>query len=131
MPNEITLPIGEFIAFCVALTTISVAVSWMWRASKPIRKAVSKPIEDIKGDLGEIDKRSKICADMFANDKKRLDNHERMLKGQGARISELSRDIKQLLENDLMTLAHIETGNNTGAIAERRKELEKYIVRNR
>lgn len=127
MTGEITLNIGEFVAVCTAITAVCVAISWLWKMAKPLRK----PIDDIKGDLGKIDTRSKECADRFANDKKRLDVHERKLDEQSRRIEDLSRDIKQLLENDLMTLAHIETGNNTGAIAKRRAELEKYIVRHR
>ena len=127
MPETITLNIGGFIAICTAFTAVCVAMGWLWKITKPMRK----PIEDVKEGLGKIDERSKACADMFANDKRRLDRHEQLLAEQGKRLDALCEDIKQLLQNDLMTLEHIETGNNTGEVAKRRKALEEYIVKSR
>lgn len=119
--------LDALVKVCAAFTALCIAGGWIWKLTRPMRK----PIEDVKEGLGKIDEKSKVCADMFANDNRRLDRHEQQLAEQGKRLDALSEDIKQLLENDLMTLAHIETGNNTGDIAARRKALETYIVKNR
>lgn len=127
MAEPIMVNVDKFVAVCLAFTAMCVAGGWVYKLTRPMRK----PIEDVKKGLGKIDEKSKVCADMFANDNMRLDRHEQQLIEQGKRLDSLSEDIKQLLENDLMTLAHIETGNNTGDVAKRRKELEKYIVKSR
>ena len=90
MPEQIILEIGKFIAVCAAFTTVCVALGWLWTVIRKATKPLRKPIEDVKGELGEIDRRSKVCADMFANDKKRLDRHEQLLKQQGKQIAALS-----------------------------------------
>ena len=127
MPDQVQY----FITICVAFTSVCVAFGWLFKIIRRASKPIKKPIEDVKGELGEIDKRSKICADMFANDNKRLDRHESELKRQSKKIDQLSEDIKQLLENDLLTLTHIQTGNSTGDIGKRIKELQTYIVKSR
>ena len=60
--------------------------------------------------------------------KERLDRDYRRLNQHDKQLEELQKDMKQSLLSTSVMLGHMESGNNTGEIAERHRELEKYLI---
>ena len=95
--------IGYFVAGCAGFATICVAVGWLIK----IVKAVKKPNDDINKKLD--------------NDHKRLNNLEEQTKF-------LYRAISLLLQDDLAILEHLRTDNNTGKMAEQEQKVQDFLI---
>lgn len=117
MPEQITIDIALIVAVCLMVTNIATAIAWLRKGAKPL----FKPIEQIRGRLDDVEDRSKTCAEFFANDKRRLDEHEAIL-------NQLSSDNKIILESIALLMKHAETGNSTGEVSDGRDKLETYLI---
>ena len=103
----ITISIKElfayFLAFCAGFTCICVAGGHLIK----IIKAAKKPSNDIK--------------EMLKNDDKRLKALEET-------VSFLAKAISLLLQDDLEILRHLQTTNNTGAMAAQEKKVTEFLT---
>lgn len=82
--------------------------------SKAIKKGM-EPVERLNARLDAHD-------DILRKDKKRLDAHDE-------NIENLKNDIQQIMLASVVMLSHMETGNNTGEIRERKTEMLHYMAK--
>jgi len=103
----ITISVKElfayFLAFCVGFTTICVAGGHLIK----LIRAAKKPSDDMK--------------EMLKNDDKRLKSLEET-------VSFLAKAISLLLQDDLEILKHLQTTNNTGAMAAQEKKVTEFLT---
>lgn len=100
-----------FLAICGGFTTVCVAVGWLIK----IFKAMKKPGNDIH---------------------EALDNHGKMLDNDNKRIRELedqlnyiSSSIGVLMRCDLVILGHLRTNNNTGQMSKMETEIQEFLIK--
>lgn len=117
MPEQITIDIATVLFWCGVIVAVGGAAAYIKKGSKPLLK----PFNDMKCEIDAIEKRSAACAKKFANDEKRLNEHELLLQ-------ELAEDNKIMLESIALLMKHAETGNSTGEVSEGREALEKYLI---
>jgi len=92
-----------FVAVCVGFSSICVAVGWLIK----IIKAMKKPSEDINTKLDNDNKRIKALEDQSAF---------------------ILKAISLLLQDDLAILEHLRTSNNTGKMAEQEQKVQKFLI---
>lgn len=95
--------ITGFIAICVGFSSVCVAVGWLVK----IIKAMKKPTEDINTKLDNDNKRIKALEDQSAF---------------------ILKAISLLLQDDLAILEHLRTSNNTGKMAEQEQKVQQFLV---
>ena len=106
-----------FVAGCVSFSAICVAVGWLIKIVREIRK----PKEDIDAKL--------------KRDYDRLNDMEATIKefrGQFDKIDEKLDRLEEmnmfLLENDIVGFEHMRTNNATGKIAKRENDLQQFLL---
>ena len=98
-----------FLAVCTGFTVVCVAVGWLIK----IIRGIKKPADDVK--------------DKLQRDYDKLNDHEaelKQLKNDGQYIRDA---FKVLLENDKVMLEHMRTNNATGDIAKREKATFDFL----
>lgn len=92
-----------FLAICGGFTTVCVAVGWLIK----LIKALKKPNTDINEKLD--------------NDNKRIKELEDQLKY-------ISSSIGVLMRCDLVILGHLRTNNNTGQMSKMETEIQQFLI---
>lgn len=95
--------ITGFIAVCVGFSSICVAVGWLIK----IVKAMKKPTDDINTKLDNDNKRIKALEDQSAF---------------------ILKAISLLLQDDLAILEHLRTSNATGKMAKQEQKVQTFLV---
>ena len=95
--------ITGFIAVCVGFSSVCVAVGWLIK----IIKAMKKPTEDINTNLDNDNKRIKALEDQSAF---------------------ILKAISLLLQDDLAILEHLRTSNATGKMAKQEQKVQNFLV---
>ena len=105
------------VAACVSFTAICVAVGWLIK----IIRELKKPKDDIDAKLDR--------------DYNRLNDMESIIRGFNkqftvieGKLDRLDQQNKFLLENDIIGFEHMRTNNATGRIAEREHELQQFLL---
>ena len=105
------------VAACVSFSAICVAVGWLIK----IIREIKKPKDDIDAKL--------------KRDYDRLNDMETTIKefrGQFAKIDEKLDRLEEmntfLLENDIVGFEHMRTNNATGKIAKRESDLQQFLL---
>lgn len=93
-----------FLAICGGFTTVCVAVGWLIK----LIKALKKPNTDINEKLD--------------NDNKRIKELEYQLKY-------ISSSIGVLMRCDLVILGHLRTNNNTGQMSKMESEIQEFLIK--
>lgn len=93
-----------FLAICGGFTTVCVAVGWLIK----LIKALKKPNTDINEKLD--------------NDNKRIKELEDQLKY-------ISSSIGVLMRCDLVILGHLRTNNNTGQMSKMETEIQEFLIK--
>ena len=96
--------IAYFIAACGGFTAVCVAVGWLIK----IVKAVKKPNDDIN---------------------KKLDNDNKRIRELEDQMSYISSSIGVLMRCDLVILAHLRTNNATGKMADMENEIQDFLIK--
>lgn len=103
------LGIDVFLKFCVGISTIGLALTYLYRTYK----FVKKPADEITDKIKEHD-------GYFANDKARLDNLEHMM-------VDMRKCMVLLLESEVAVLEHLEDGNHTKDLQEKKRNIDNYL----
>ena len=93
----------RFIAVCVGFSSVCVAVGWLIK----IIRAMKKPSEDINTKLDNDNKRIKALEDQSAF---------------------ILKAISLLLQDDLAILEHLRTSNATGKMSEQEAKVQKFLI---
>lgn len=117
MPEQFIIPTDTLMDWSAFIVAMGVAIVWIAKGVRPLLK----PIKKIENRLTDVEEKSETCAEFFANDKRRLDEHEQIL-------SQLSNDNKIMLESIALLMKHAETGNSTGEVSDGRDKLENYLI---
>ena len=92
-----------FITVCVGFSSVCVAVGWLIK----IIKAMKKPSDDINTKLDSDNKRIKALEEQSAF---------------------ILKAISLLLQDDLAILEHLRTSNNTGEMAKQEKRVQDFLI---
>ena len=92
-----------FIAVCVGFSSVCVAVGWLIK----IIKAMKKPSDDINT---------------------KLDNDNKRIKALEEQSAFILKAISLLLQDDLAILEHLRTSNNTGEMAKQEKKVQDFLI---
>lgn len=117
MPDQLVIDTNSILAWCTFIAAVCVAAVWIWKAIKPI----FKPIKKMQDELEEIEKRGHDHDERFQKGEDRMARHDEMLQ-------EIQADNKIMMKSLALLLSHAETGNNTGEVAQGRRELENYLI---
>ena len=99
-----------FVAVCVGFSSICVAVGWMMK----IVKGIKKPNEDVREEMKSINNK--------------LDNDNKRIKALEDQSAFILKAISLLLQDDLAILEHLRTSNNTGKMAEQEKKVQDFLI---
>lgn len=99
----ITITADKFLAICAGFTVVCVAVGWLIK----IIKAVKKPGDDFHNSLQDNTKRIKELEEQYTY---------------------ISSAIGVLMRCDLVILAHLRTNNNTGQMQGMEKEIQDFLT---
>lgn len=106
--------LGYFLAACAGFTAVCVAVGWLIR----IVKAVKKPSDDVKDRLKKHD-------ELFDNDNKRIKKVEDDL-------DYIKKTQTQTLQCLLVILDELKKNNDVdGKISEQKDEMQSFLLNNR
>ena len=94
---------------CTSIAAVGLALTYMYRTYKFVKQPADRVTE-------KIEKHDKL----FANDKARLDNLEHMM-------VDMRRCMVLLLESEVAVLEHLEDGNHTKALQEKKKNIADYL----
>ena len=94
---------------CTSIAAVGLALTYMYKTYKFVKQPADKVTE-------KIEKHDKL----FANDKARLDNLEHMM-------VDMRRCMVLLLESEVAVLEHLEDGNHTKALQEKKKNIADYL----
>lgn len=95
--------VESVLAICAGFSCICVAVGWLIK----IIKAVKKPADDIQA---------------------KLDNDNRRIKTLEEDMDFLKKSIPLLMRCDLVILGHLRTNNNTGQMADMESEIQEFLI---
>jgi hypothetical protein len=93
-----------FLAICGGFTTVCVAVGWLIKIIKGLRK----PSQDVHT--------------MLDNDNKRIKELETQFRF-------VLKAISLLLQDDLVILNHLRTDNNTGEMASQESKVQEFLIK--
>lgn len=99
----ITITYEKFLAMCAGFSVVCVAVGWLIK----IIKALKKPNDDIN---------------------EKLDNDNKRLKKLEGEMDYLTKSISVLMRCDLAILGHLRTNNNTGQLAKVEDEIQNFLL---
>lgn len=91
------------VAVCGGFSTICVAVGWLIK----IIKAVKKPADDVN---------------------EKLDNDNKRIKDLEKNFGYVLKAISLLLQDDLVILNHLRTDNNTGEMAKQETKVQDFLI---
>ena len=94
---------------CTSIAAVGLALTYMYRTYKFVKQPADRVTE-------KIEKHDKL----FANDKARLDNLEHMM-------VDMRRCMVLLLESEVAVLEHLEDGNHTKALQEKKRNIADYL----
>lgn len=100
----ITITYEKFLAVCAGFTVVCVAIGWLIK----IVKAVKKPADDVH---------------------EKLDNDNRRLKELEDQYKYISSAIGVLMRCDLVILGHLRTNNNTGQMTAMEKDIQDFLIK--
>lgn len=103
------ITIDVFLKFCAGIAAVGLAITYMYRTYKFVKQPADKVTQ-------KIEKHDKL----FANDKARLDNLEHMM-------VDMRRCMVLLLESEVAVLEHLEDGNHTKALQEKKQNIADYL----
>ena len=103
------ITIDVFLKLCAGISCVGLALSYLIKAINSVRK----PVKDVNDKFKNYD-------EYFQNDKKRLDNFEKVI------LDNIECN-KLLLEAVYSMLSHFEDGNHTNMLKEEKKKIEKYL----
>ena len=106
MVIETTLVLG----ICAIITAIGGAIAYITKAVKIIQQ----PHKEFEAQFEHVNK----C---LATDKDRIERLEKL-------VHENAEAIKFLIKLDLVTLKHLESGNETGLMRQTIKEVEEWLI---
>lgn len=118
MPEQFIISTDAIMGWSALIVAVGVAIGWIAKGIKPMLK----PFKRMETRLTKVEKKSDTCAQFFANNKKRLDEHDELL-------AKLSNDNKIILESIALLMKHAETGNSTGEVSAGRDALEAYLIK--
>lgn len=95
--------VESVLAICAGFSAICVAVGWLIK----IIKAVKKPADDIQA---------------------KLDNDNRRIKTLEEDMDFLKKSIPLLMRCDLVILGHLRTDNNTGQMVDMESEIQEFLI---
>ena len=99
-----------FITICASFSVVCVAVGWLIK----IAKGVKKPVDDVNDRFKDIDDK--------------LDNDNKRLKSLDEDIEYISKAISVLMRSNLVILGHLSTNNNTSEMAAMEKEIQDFLI---
>lgn len=91
------------VAVCGGFSTICVAIGWLIK----IIKAVKKPADDVN---------------------QKLDNDNKRIKDLEKNFGYVLKAISLLLQDDLVILNHLRTDNNTGEMAKQENKVQDFLI---
>ena len=101
--------VQAFVAICGSFSVVCVAVGWLYK----IVKGIKKPKDDIDEKL--------------QRDYNKLNDHDKELRIIKSDMEYLKESLRLLMENDKVMLEHMRTNNATGEIAKREKATFDFL----
>ena len=98
------------VAVCGGFSSICVAVGWLVK----IIKGVKKPSDDVKEKFKATDEK--------------LDNDNKRIKKLEDQTAMIMKAISLLLQDDLAILEHLRTSNATGAMKAQEKKVQDFLI---
>ena len=111
MTIQLDLATVVYIASCIGI--VGAAVKILYSA----KKALLKPLDDIKIRLEEYDK-------FFANDNERIEKMEAMM-------ADMTNSMNMLIKSHRTVLYHLQDGNHSGEIKKEIEELDNWLIDSR
>lgn len=103
------ITVDILLKICAGISCVGLALSYLIKTIKTLFKPADEYIKKIqKHD------------ELFANDKKRLDNIESI-------ITDIRECTMLLLESQVATLEHLEDGNHTKMLQEKKNKIDKFL----
>lgn len=103
------LTIDILLKICASIAVIGAAIVYIY-----------KTIMFLKQPADKVTKKIAKHDELFANDKARLDNLEHMM-------VDMRRCMVLLLESEVAVLEHLEDGNHTKALQEKKSNIANYL----
>lgn len=103
------ITIDALLKVCAGVSCVGLALSYLIKTIK----AIFKPAEDMTKKIKEHEK-------LLGNDKARLDNLEHMM-------VDMRDCMMLLLESEMATLEHLEDGNHTKMLNDKKNKIAKYL----
>ena len=103
------ITVDIFLKICAGVSAIGLAITYIYRTYKFVKQPADK-----------VTKKIERHDELFANDKARLDNLEHMM-------VDLRRCLILLLESEVAVLEHLEDGNHTQALKDKKKNIADYL----
>ena len=103
------ITIDGLLKICAVISCVGLALGYLLKAVKALRS----PADNMTKKLKRHD-------ELFANDKARLDNLEHM-------VADMRECMMLLLESEMATLGHLEDGNHTKMLMEKKEKIAKYL----
>ena len=102
--------LAGIVAVCGGFSSICVAVGWLVK----IIKGVKKPSDDVK--------------ERFKTTDEKLDNDNKRIKELEDRTATIMKAISLLLQDDIAILEHLRTNNATGKMAEQERKVQDFLI---
>lgn len=103
------ITIDVLLKVCAGVSCVGLALSYLIKTIK----ALFRPADEYIKKIQKHD-------ELFANDKERFDNIESI-------ITDIKECIMLLLESQVATLEHLEDGNHTKMLCEKKNKINKYL----
>lgn len=103
------ITIDVLLKVCAGVSCVGLALSYLIKTIK----ALFRPADEYIKKIQKHD-------ELFANDKKRLDNIESI-------ITDIRECTMLLLESQVATLEHLEDGNHTKMLQEKKNKIDKFL----
>lgn len=103
------ITINGLLKICASISCVGLALGYLLKAIKTLKSPADKMTNKIKKH-----------DELFANDKARLDNLEHMM-------TDMRECMMLLLESEMATLEHLEDGNHTKMLMEKKDKIAKYL----
>ena len=103
------ITIDVLLKVCAGVSCVGLALSYLIKTIK----ALFRPADEYVKKIQKHD-------ELFANDKERLDNIESI-------ITDIKECIMLLLESQVATLEHLEDGNHTKMLCEKKNKINKLL----
>ena len=103
------ITVDILLKICAGISCVGLALSYLIKTIKTLFKPADEYIKKIQQH-----------DELFANDKKRLDNIESI-------ITDIRECTMLLLESQVATLEHLEDGNHTKMLQEKKNKIDNFL----